>query len=874
VGLDEYHRKRNFSITPEPRGSEGTERRQGRQFVIQKHAATRLHYDFRLELNGVLLSWAVPKGPSLDPNDKRLAMHVEDHPLEYGDFEGVIPAKQYGAGTVLVWDRGTWTPLGDPAATYAKGHLKFELAGEKLRGVWNLVKSRSGKYGESGWLLFKEADEHARLGAQARIVDDRPDSVLSGRSLDDIRARPGRVWHSNRPVAENVPRESAPAPRPARKARTLATGKVEGARKAPLPETIEAQLPSAVKAPPAGDAWVHEIKHDGYRMLCRVADREVRMYSRNGNDWTGDFGPVARALAALPVRSAWLDGEVVVTDAEGRSSFQGLQNALSQGDAAPLRYYAFDLLYLDGVDLRGATLLDRKRLLETLLRDAPAMLRYSEHFRVPGATFLENVRALGLEGMVSKRGDLPYQPGRSAAWQKAKCLRRQEMVIGGYTVPEGSRPGFGALLLGCYAPDGRLRYAGKVGTGFTLAMLDDMSRTLEALRQPHSPFHDPPQGAEGRRARWVAPTLVAEVAFTQWTEDNILRNAAFVGLRTDKPAREVVREGTMREVMPEGTTRDGSSPTPARPSAKPSALKAPAADANGVAGVALTHPDKLLYREAGLTLRDLATYYATIGEWMLPHLHARPLTLVRCPDGWNGKSFYQKNADVGMPRAIELVAVPGGDHHLMVTSVAALVALLQMGALELHPWGASAGRLEYADRLVFDLDPDESLPWDHLVQSVTVVRTLLTSIGLPAFLKTTGGKGLHVVVPIEPTLRWDHVKGFTKAVAELLERTFPDRFTSRLLKVSRGGRIFIDYLRNAEGSTAIGAYSLRAKAHAPVSTPISWEELAQDVRYAYFNARNVPERLARLARDPWAGMAASAVPLTPAIMAKVGYRPE
>ncbi len=865
MALERYRQKRDFRVTPEPSGKVGARRSRGLTFVVQKHAATRLHYDFRLELNGVLLSWAVPKGPSLDPNDKRLAMHVEDHPLEYGEFEGVIPSKQYGAGTVMVWDRGTWMPKTDPGEAYAKGHLKFELHGEKLKGIWNLVKSRSGKYGGDSWLLFKEADDFARLGAQALITEDRPDSVVTGRNINEIAAQKDRVWNSNQSVAANV---KGGAIRKRNSGPSSSLAKLKGARKAPLPERIDAQLATLAKSPPAGPNWIHEIKYDGYRMLCRIVGGEVHMFSRNGKDWTGNFPSIVRALARLPVESAWLDGEAVVVDDAGRTSFQALQNALAGAATTTPSYFAFDLLYLDGVDLRGVELIERKRLLEQLLSSMPATVKYSEHFAAPGPAFLHNVAALGLEGMVSKRADLPYQAGRGPAWQKIKSARRQELVIGGFTDPEGSREGFGALLLGVYEPDGRLSYSGKVGTGFTAESLGQVRRALAPLEQKESPFHDPPRGAEARRAHWVKPVLVAEILFTEWTDDGTLRHPSFQGLRSDKPAAEVVREraantgdGDKREVA--------MSRTPAR-------LPVNAKAKDAIAGVILSNPDKILYPEARFTKRDLALYYAAVGEWMLPHLRDRPLTLVRCPNGWDKKCFYQKNADDSIPEAISRVRIDDADggHSLytMANSVTAIVALLQMGVLEIHPWGSRAGKLAYPDRIIFDLDPDEDLPWSDVKQAVLVVKTLIENIGLAAFLKTTGGKGLHVVVPIESTVRWDHVKGFTKAVAELLERTFPDRFTAKLLKVSRHGRIFIDYLRNAEGATAVAAYSLRAKANAPVSTPIDWDELKKDVRFAYFNAHNVPPRLSKLKADPWRKLADHASSLTPAVMAKVGYK--
>jgi bifunctional non-homologous end joining protein LigD len=865
MALDRYRQKRDFRVTPEPQGKAGTGKRrsQGLAFVVQKHAATRLHYDFRLELNGVLLSWAVPKGPSLDPNDKRLAMHVEDHPLEYGDFEGVIPAKQYGAGTVMVWDRGTWTPKTDPEEAFAKGRLKFDLDGEKLKGGWNLVRSHGSKYGGDPWLLFKEADEFARLGPQALIVDDRPDSAVTGRSIGEIAAAKDRVWHSNKSVADNIEAGAVHKPAPMR-----GLGKIKGARKASIPDHIEAQLAALTKSPPTGPHWVHEIKYDGYRMLCRIADQKVRMFSRAGKDWTADFPTVVAALARLPVETAWLDGEVVVLDAQGRSSFQALQNAIDTG-SPNLTYLAFDLLYLNGFDLRAVALAERKRLLQDLLARAQTEVKYSEHFAVAGPAFLQNISELGLEGMVSKRADMAYQSGRGPAWQKVKCVRRQEMVIGGYTDPAGSRKGLGALLLGVYEPDGTLAYSGKVGTGFDDATLASLSRTLQGLAQKESPFHNPPQGAEGRRAHWVKPTLVAEVSFTEWTDDGTLRHPSYQGLRADKPARHVVRE---RPAVPTDSKSDGQSSQPAL-RAKPPAGHA----ANAVAGVVLTNPDKVLYPDAGLTKRDLASYYAAVGEWMLPHLRDRPLTLLRCPNGFDKDCFYQKNAEARANDVISRVKIKGSDggvsHYMMADSVTAIVALLQLGVLELHPWGSRAGRLDFPDRLIFDLDPDDAVSWEDLRQAALIVKTLVESIGLAPFLKTTGGKGLHVVVPIEPAMNWENAKGFSKAVAELLERTFPDRFTSKLLKISRRGKIFIDYLRNAEGATAVGAYSTRAKPNAPVSTPMTWDELSGDVRFAHFNVKNIPKRLAQMKNDPWRKLAEGETSLTAAMMARVGYKP-
>jgi len=864
MALDLYRKKRNFSTTPEPKGKLAKPKRDGLAFVIQKHAASRLHYDFRLELNGVLLSWAVPKGPSLDPNDKRLAMHVEDHPIEYGDFEGIIPTKQYGAGTVMLWDRGIWIPKEDPVAGYKKGKLKFDLQGEKLQGGWALVKSHGAKFGgDKAWLLFKEDDECARTGSEARVVDDRPNSVTTHRNLKQIAADAERVWHSNKSVAENV-KNSVTKKTKLR----IDLARIVGSRKAALPDFISPQLATATQTAPTGNRWVHEVKLDGYRMLCRREGGEIRLFSRNRREWTKQFPEIVRTLADLPVESAWFDGEIVSMDAKGRSSFQALQNALSTGTRDTI-YYVFDLPYLNGYDLRGVILDKRKTLLKRLVPES-GIIRYSDHFNVTGEKFLSEVCNLGLEGMISKLRNSTYQGTRGNAWLKVKCGRQQEFVIGGFSDPEGSRQGFGALLLGVYDAEGSLRYSGKVGTGFNHSLLVRMRKTLDGLVQDRPPFVNPPQGAEGRHAHWVKPELVVQVTFTEWTQDAILRNPSFQGLRNDKRARDVVREeiGGTPKLAPIGSELGKSR----RKGIKAISRKA---DNDTVAGIKLTNSDKLLYPEAGITKRDLALYYEAIGEWIIPHLRNRPLTLLRCPNGWNEECFYQKHADHSVADVIERVTVQDSDgpaSYMMANSVSALVAITQMGTLELHPWGSRTPKLGFPDRIVFDFDPDEVLEWKKITEAVNLLKTLLDTLGLRGFLKTTGGKGLHVVIPIEPTLPWKHIKGFSQAIAELFVRTFPDRFTAKLLKVSRRGKLFIDYLRNGEGSTAVAPYSVRAKANAPVSTPIDWAEIARDVRFDYFNVKNVPSRLKRLKREPWEEFMKTRQSITKTMMEMVGYK--
>ena len=910
MALDVYRKKRNFSTTPEPKGRVGRSTASGLAFVIQKHRASHLHYDFRLELDGVLLSWAVPKGPSLDPADKCLAIHVEDHPLEYGEFEGVIPSGQYGSGTVLLWDRGRWIPEGDGKEAYRKGKLKFSLEGEKLHGKWTLVRAWGSKSGEEkSWFLIKGDDAYARRNSEVRVVDMLPRSVASGRDLDEIAADPDRVWHSNKSVAENMRTGALERKKPA-----LRLAGLPGARKASLPKTLSPQLATLAKAPPVGDAWVHEIKYDGYRMVCRIAKGEAHMHSRTGKEWTAQFAPIARALARLPVREAWLDGEVVVTGADGRTSFQALQNALSAGDTGGMTFWLFDLMYLDGYDLRAVPLLERKRVLKAVLEGQPALLHYSEHFAQTGETVYAQACKLKLEGIVSKRQNSTYRTRRGTDWLKVKCALRQEMVIGGFTDPGGSRTGFGALLLGVHDATGSLKYCGKVGTGFNQNLLETLSAKLAQIEQSKPAFANPPRGYEARGAHWVKPELVAEIAFTEWTRDGTARHPSFQGLRADKRARDVVLELPLNPAAVEATSESAGArartvstsagrekanahAAPAarvgrpRTGAADKAAKIPARRANlaaagtvragskrktpenAVAGIAISNPDKILYPESGITKLELARYYEAVGDWMLPHLRNRPLTLVRCPSGWEKSCFYQKHVNNRVADVIDTVEVEeksGPALYMMANSVSAIIALLQMGVLEFHPWGSTSGHLDRPDRLVFDFDPDADLGWDRIVEAVRVLRKLLDNIGLQGYLRTTGGKGLHVVVPVRPTLGWGPIKSFTKAIADLLVSAFPDRFTAKLAKAQRGGKIFVDYLRNAEGSTAIASYSVRAKAGAPVATPIAWEEIADDVRFDHFNVRNLPARLGRMKGNPWETMITNPQEIGPSVLQRMG----
>ena len=879
MALQQYHAKRDFKRTPEPRGRVGATKVKTRAYLIQKHAASHLHYDFRLELNGMLLSWAVPKGPSLDPADKRLAMHVEDHPVEYGGFEGIIPKGQYGGGTVMLWDRGTWNPVGDPEEGLKRGHLKFDLNGEKLQGRWALIKTHGNKFGGKGepWLLIKDTDSGARRGVDARIVDEKPDSVLSERTMDEIAAAGDHEWHSNKSVKANVKSGAVDHKKPPRgKVRRHGEGipalaNVAGAKRTTMPVSLSPELATLVKAPPQGEEWVHEVKYDGYRMLSRLENGTVQMFSRNNKDWTDRLGSIADEVGALKAKSAWLDGEVCAIDAEGRSNFQELQNALSDGSSAEQIYFAFDLIYLDGYDLRNVALIERKRLLKTLLERSDTRITYSPEVRGSGAEVFKQSCPMGLEGIISKRADAVYGVGiRSRNWVKVKCLRRQEMVIGGFSDPQGSRTGFGALLLGVYE-SGKLRYAGKVGTGFNDKTLVDIRRKLERLEQKSPPFANSPRGFEAKGAHWVEPKLVAEVQFTEWSEAGALRHPSFLGLREDKKASEVVREKPVAIVA--SRPERGAPAKQSRPKASMASLDEASADV--VAGVRLSHPDKEFFPEAKLTKLSLARYYEAIADWILPLVEKRPLSLFRCPDGWNNQCFYQKHADKSVNQAVSRVQVPEGGGkatYFAANSLSALVGLVQWGVIELHPWGSHMPHPERPDCLIFDFDPADDVSWKDLVKGVNELRKLLQQLGLEAFLKTTGGKGLHIVVPIQPTLTWAQAITFTKAIADLFARTFPDRFLATVSKAKRKGKIFIDYLRNAEGSTAIAAYGIRARKNAPVSTPITWKELEEDLRFDHFNVKNVPARLKRLRADPWKNFLSTRQTVTAAMFKRVGAK--
>lgn len=870
--LAEYRRKRRFSQTPEPAG-DAAAASVGRRFVVQKHAARRLHYDFRLELDGVLKSWAVPKGPSLDPSEKQLAVEVEDHPVEYADFEGVIPAGEYGGGTVLVWDRGTWEPEGDPLRALEQGRLTFRLEGEKLRGRWNLVRTRGRQDGDKNWLLIKGRDDQARSADEFDVLESAA-SVTSGRDLEQVAADRDRVWQSER----SQPETGRPLKRTKRDdgrragARQKAKGKARGAslpgaKRGEMPAAIAPALATLAAAAPLGDEWLHEIKFDGYRLLCFVQKGQAKLVSRNNLDWTHRFPSIAAAAAGLPVRSAVLDGEAIVLMPNGTSSFQALQNILRGGRGGRLNYQCFDLLYLDGYDLRSLALEERKARLAELLADAGPddPLQYTEHVVGSGPEFHRESCRLGLEGVISKRRRGTYPRGRSPDWLKVKCIQSHEFVIGGFTESTAHGRALGALLIGYYEENGELRYVGRVGTGFGEATLADLRRRLDGLRRTDPPFVDAP-ARKDRQTHWVRPELVAQITFTDWTEDHLLRHPSFQGLREDKPARSVQLEPA---AAPDGKQSGRASAAKKSRRTK----KTPQTDPPSVAaGVRLSHPDRVLYQEQGITKLGLATYYVEIADWILPHVAHRPLSLFRCPQGQQKDCFFQKHVRPGTPEAlgrVEITEKSKTQQYLVVESAAGLVALVQMGVLEIHPWGARSDDVERPDRLVFDLDPGPGVPWPRVIEAAHQVRERLDRLGLACFVKTTGGKGLHVVVPLRRRAAWPEAKAFAKAVAERMAAEMPTQFTTTMAKAARPGKIFLDYLRNDRGATSVAPFSTRAKPGAPVSTPLAWEELRPAIRSDHFTVENLPRRLASLSGDPWEGIADVRQSLTARVLGRV-----
>ena len=870
-------------MTPEPRGR--AHRAKGNRFVIQKHAARRLHYDLRLELDGVMKSWAVTRGPSLVPDEKRLAIHVEDHPIEYNAFEGTIPQGEYGGGTVMVWDRGRWYPEGDPHAGYKKGHLAFTLDGEKLHGRWHLVRMH-GRAGEKKepWLLIKSKDEEARGANDSDILEDEPLSVVSGRSISEIVEGKGRkrVWHSNKSVKDNVragatkgnaaPRRTSAGksaqPR-ARRNGAAASKKSskesakDNDRSAPgarLPDFVPPSLAILRATAPSGTGWAHEIKFDGYRIQARLDRGEVRLLTRKGLDWSEKFPNIAAAVAELPARTALIDGEVVVEEENGVSSFSGLQAALKAGERERFIYYVFDLLHIDGRDLTGLPLIERKAELARLVEKAQrGPIKYSEHFEGEGSAVLRHACELRLEGIVSKRMDAPYRSGRSDMFIKTKCSNAQELVVGGYA-PSTVRPrAIGALVAGYY-DRGRLIYAGRVGTGYTQSLAQDLWKRLHPLEIDAPPFDQiPPAEARRRDVRWVEPKTVIEAHLRGWTADGIVRQAAFKGVREDKPPREVVREmpittetGAATRTAPKVAAETAKAMTrTSKTKGRPSAGESSTRRQEGRKEVRFTHPDRVYWADAGVTKQDLADYYRSIWDWMAPHLISRPLALLRCPDGTSGQCFFQKHASAGLrEESLRTVIDRKGRQIIAVEHLDGLLSLVQAGVLELHVRGSTIDHLDICDRIVFDIDPGDGVAWADVVAAARDVRERLAAIDLQSFVKLSGGKGLHVVLPIDGA-DWNTTKNFAQAVALAMTADNPKRYVAKITKSLRKEKIFVDYLRNSLEQTSVAAYSTRAREGAPVSAPVTWEELGRTKGGNQYTLLNPGKRLGGLKQDPW-----------------------
>ncbi len=843
--LDDYNRMRDFSATSEP----AAERRRGKksagdhalQFCIQKHDASHLHYDFRLELDGALKSWAVPKGPSLDPKVKRLAVHVEDHPLDYATFEGSIPEGHYGAGDVIVWDRGVWIPLEDPEKAYAKGKLKFELQGEKLAGVWNLVRTHMpGK--KEQWFLIKHQDSAARPQSDYDVLVAEPDSVLSERTIVD---KPSLSAKQVKPL-----KASPKAPR------KPASGKLAGAHKARIPAQLKPQLATLVESAPEGD-WQYEIKFDGYRIMARIDQDEVQLFTRNGHDWTHKLPKQAQALAALGLESAWLDGEMVVADADGVPDFQALQNAFDAGRSENILYYLFDLPYLNGVDLREVPVQERRAALATVLKaHEDPLLRFSEAFDETPQALLNSACQMRMEGLIGKRLGSPYVSRRSSDWIKLKCKHRQEFVIVGYTDPKGARSSFGALLLGLHDRDsGELRYAGKVGTGFNETTLKSILAQLKPLRVKKPAVVNPTTGFEAKGVHWLKPSLLAEVAFAEMTQDGSVRHAVFHGLREDKPAKDITEE----RAKPMKTSKAQTT--------------APSQTDLADGKVRITHPDRVIDASSGTTKMQLAEYYASVAEWILPQLKDRPVALVRAPDGIAGDLFFQKNAEnLAIPGIRTLDKELTGQPVMLINNAEALIGAVQMSTVELHTWNATTTDLDKPDRFVLDLDPDPALPWKSMVEATALTLTVLDELGLKAFLKTSGGKGIHLVVPLTRKHGWDEVKDFSHAIVTHMAKLLPERFSAVSGPKNRVGRIFIDYLRNGLGATTICAYAARTREGLPVSVPLFREEVEEIKGADQWNVRNVHERLAEVGDEPWTDMKKTRQSITAEMRKRVGMK--
>ncbi|WP_254601843.1 DNA ligase D [Sphingomonas bacterium] len=852
--LATYNAKRDFQQTAEPSGKLG--KQAGNIFMVQKHDATRLHWDFRLELDGVLKSWAVTRGPSPDPEDKRLAVRTEDHPMAYATFEGTIPKGQYGGGTVMLWDEGTWESLPgkDPRKTIEEGHLHFFLHGQRMKGEWLMIRLKPrGKEKHENWLLRKIEDEHA--GGSGDLVDLALTSVATGRTMVEIaegkdgkrewRSKKGDAVHSaeiTAPTISSSPRKGGPKSTDATATEAGPDSRLRGNDKEkkrgkglPLPAFRELQLCTLVDHVPTGSGWLHEVKYDGYRLLLAVGGGKAKTFTRTGLDWSDRFAPIVAAAAATIPGAALIDGEVVALDSAGRPSFQALQASLKDGGGT-LAFFAFDLIEEEGEDLAALPNIARKRRLEALLKGVPAPIHYSEHVEGQGEKLFAGICAQGLEGVVSKRADAPYRGKRTQSWLKIKCLHRQEFVIVGWTPSDKGR-GFRSLLLGLHE-GGTLRYAGKVGTGFSAATIDALMARLAPLEHKTATVKAPRAAVRG--AHWVAPKLVAEVAFAEFTDEGVLRHASFLGLREDKPEGEVIEE---KAAKVESVTN--------------AAAKSP---------VTITNPDRIIYPESGITKGQLADYYIRLADPLLEWLADRPVSLVRCPQGRAKHCFFQKHDAGSFGDAVRQVPIREKDGHdepyLYVDDAKGVLTCVQMGAIELHGWGSKVADVEKPDRLVFDLDPDEGLGFAEVRDAARQLREILGEMGLASWPMLSGGKGVHVVVPLDASRAWPEVKDFANRFALAISEAHPERFTANMKKVERKGRIFLDWLRNQRGATAVLPYSARARPGAPVAAPIAWDELddcESGGRFTILDADALLKRAASKALKGW-GIADQALP--------------
>lgn len=846
VPLSTYNAKRDFQVTSEPTGkasnSSTSHKSKSLAYVIQKHWASRLHYDFRLELDGVLLSWAVPKGPSYDPTEKRMAVHVEDHPISYGSFEGTIPPRQYGAGTVIVWDRGTWQPIGDPRDGMNEGKLVFKLHGEKLAGLWELVRISKPGDKQDQWMLFKKRDAWERPRADYDVVTALPDSVVE------------------KPLGPLEEREQRGAPPSPPNAEEDAEPDLSRAVQATLPSKLEPQLATLAAVPPAGNGWVVDAKYDGYRILTRIEGGKARFITRGGHDWTSKMQSLARAVEALGIESAWLDGEIVVINQRGMPDFNRLQNAFDKS-TNDIEYFVFDAPFLSGMDLRRVPLWSRRALLKKSFSNAPAPVHFSEAFELPPRQMFDAACRMGLEGVMAKRRDSPYTSGRTQTWLKLKCSLRQEFVVAGFTDRSGAKGEVGGLLL-AYHQDGKLRYAGSVGTGWDAKTGQELHARLVKLEvdRPMLDASTVKPGRWSRRAagaeRWVKPELVAEVSFSEWTPDGQVRHPTYKGLRADKPPSAITREPTLHGQVAAGTE-----------TGKPRVLPPPS--------VRVSNPERVIDPSTGLTKVDLVRYYEAIADWILSHLKDRPVSLVRAPTGITGQLFFQKHLEESkMPglAALNPALWPGHPALLGVDSRDALLAAAQMNTIEFHTWNSTTRNIDKPDRVIFDLDPGEGVTWAHVQEAAFLVRAMLSELGLESWVKTSGGKGLHVVAPLAPRLNYESVMGLSQAVVQHMARTIPQRFVSKSGGTNRVGKIFIDYIRNGHGQTTAAAFSARARPGLGVSMPISWEDVPGLKSGAQWTIATAREYVSFQKVDPWAEYWKSRQTLTVAIK-KLGHVP-